>query len=227
MAANRLNFSAKRVAINKANAQIVTIVAVASVLTIFSLVAAKALWADQSFQSRLIHAKEQARNQLEANAQAVDQLMASYKDFEGKTTNIIGGSSTGNGPNDGDNASIVLDALPSQYDFPALTSSIEKIAGNLNLSIGDISGTDDEVNQQSTQASDSPQPVAMPFEFTIKSTDFAGAQNLLSVLERSIRPVQIQTLTLKGTDKQLDVTVQAQTYYQPGKVMSIKTETIQ
>lgn len=225
--ANKLNFSAKRVAINKANAQIVTIVAVASVLTIFSLVAAKTLWADQSFQARLIHAKEQARDQLEANSKAVDQLMASYRDFESKSTNIIGGSSVGNGPNDGDNASIVLDALPSQYDFPALTSSIEKIADSLNLSIGDISGTDDEVNQQGTQASDSPQPVPMPFEFTIKSTDFKGAQNLLSVLERSIRPIQIQMLTLKGTDKQLDVTVQAQTYYQPGKVMSIKTETIQ
>lgn len=225
--ANRMNFSAKRVAINKANAQIVAIVAVASVLTIFSLVAAKALWADQGFQARLIHAKEQARDQLEANSKAVDQLMASYKSFEGKTTNIIGGSNTGSGPNDGDNASIVLDALPSQYDFPALTSSIEKIAGNLNLTIGDISGTDDEVNQQGTPPSDNPQYVAMPFEFTIKGTDFTGAQNLLSVLERSIRPIQIQTLTLKGTDKQLDVTIQAQTYYQPGKVMSIKQETIQ
>ncbi|HVS58323.1 MAG TPA: type 4a pilus biogenesis protein PilO [Candidatus Saccharimonadales bacterium] len=224
--ANKIRFSAKRVAINKANAQIVTIVAVASVLTIFSLVAAKTLWAEQGFQSRLISAKEKARDQLNSNSKAVDSLMAAYKDFESQTTNIIGGSSSGTGSQDGDNATIVLDALPSQYDFPALTSSIQKIADSLNLKISDFSGTDEEVAQQGTQASDSPQAVAMPFSFTIQGANYGSVKSLIKMLEQSIRPIQIQNLTIKGTEQQMEVTIQAQTYYQPGKIMSIKTETI-
>lgn len=225
--ANKLNFSTKRVAISKANTQIMIVVAIASVLSVFALVAAKTLWSEQGAQARLIHAKEQARDQLKANVAAVDKLMASYKDFESQDPNIIGGKTTDRGDRGGDNAKIVLDALPSQYDYPALASSIQKIANNLHLNITDFSGTDDEVNQQATPPSSSPAPVAIPFQFTVDSANYDEVKRLIKTLEHSIRPIQIQQLTIKGSSDQMQATIAAQTFYQPGKVMSIRTEAIQ
>ena len=72
----------------------------------------------------LAKAKEKAHQQLDKNLKAFDSLVVSYKSFEGKSTNVIGGNASGTGDNDGKNSKIILDALPSSSDFPALTSSI-------------------------------------------------------------------------------------------------------
>lgn len=49
----KLDISAKHLAINKANSQIVAAVAIASFVTIFSLVAASSLWGQKGYQSRV------------------------------------------------------------------------------------------------------------------------------------------------------------------------------
>lgn len=67
--------SGKRLQISKANTTMVAVVAVASFVTMFSLVAAKALWDQRSFQARVITDKEVARNQLKTNVAAVDSLV--------------------------------------------------------------------------------------------------------------------------------------------------------
>ena len=119
--------SAKHLQINKANSNMVIIIAVAAFVVVFSLVASRALLEKSSYQRRVIAAKQKASNQLKANVEASKSLQASYKTFVSNPNNIIGGNPSGSGDNDGDNAKITLDALPSQYDFPALTSSLEKI----------------------------------------------------------------------------------------------------
>src|SRR5579884_4256983 len=102
----------KRVAISKANAQMVAVVAVASFVTVFCLVASRAVWSQNSYQARVTTAKEKAHQQLLKNIQAYGDLTSSYKAFISTPTNVIGGSPTGTGDNDGDNAKIILDALP-------------------------------------------------------------------------------------------------------------------
>ena len=128
--------SSKRLQIDKANASMVAFLAVAAFIAVFSLVASKALLSQRSYQSRVIAEKKKALTQLKTNNQAATELVAAYKSFVAAPENIIAGSASGSGDRDGDNAKIVLDALPSKYDFPALVTSIEKILkANTSLSL--------------------------------------------------------------------------------------------
>jgi hypothetical protein len=218
------NTSAKRVQIDKANARIVVIIAGASALVILSLVASKALLSQRAYQSRVIAEKTKALGQLKSNADAVQKLVISYSAFVGSLDNVLGGNSTGTGDRDGDNAKIVLDALPSKYDFPALATSLEKILTSSNYKIDAITGTDDEVRQQNT-TTPSPAPVEIPFQITV-SGNYGSIKDLLAILERSIRPIQIQTLEFSGNDNNLRATITAKTFYQPAKDLTITTKEV-
>ena len=140
-------FSTKRIAIDKAYATLVIAVAVAAFIIMFSLVASKALLGQRSYQAKVIHKKEIARDTLRDNILAAEQLNSSYQSFVNEPINAIGGNPKGDADRDGDNARIVLDALPSKYDFPALTSSLDQLLRGNGLTVVSIDGKDDEVTQ--------------------------------------------------------------------------------
>lgn len=215
----------KQMQINKANMRMVVAVAVSAAVVVFSLVASRALLQKRSYQAKVIGAKEKAVNQLEANIVAANQLTAAYQTFVSTSTNVLGGNPQGTGDKDGDNAKIILDALPSQYDFPALASSLEKILTSNNLKIDSITGTDDEIAQGQPHE-DGLQPIEIPFTIAV-TTNVDGAKNLVSVLQRSIRPINIRSIQITGSNSDLKVTIDAVTYYQPQKTVDIKTEVIQ
>jgi hypothetical protein len=218
--------STKRLAISKANAQMVGVVAAAAFVTVFCLIASNAVFSQNRYQARVISAKEKAHKQLQDNINNYSDLATAYKAFDNASTNIIGGTKDGKGDNDGSNSKIILDALPSSYDFPALASSIEKILADNNLKVTSITGTDDQVNQQSNTASATPQPVSIPFTFTISNASYASVNQLMTKLQQSIRPIQIDTLDASGSQNNMTVTVSAETYYQPGKNVSITKKVI-
>ncbi|MCA9333449.1 type 4a pilus biogenesis protein PilO [Candidatus Saccharibacteria bacterium] len=216
--------SAKRIQINKANTTMVAVVAISAFIVAFSFVASRALWIRRSYQNRVIAAKEQAADQLAANIAAADELKTAYQAFVSTPENVIGGSSSGTGERDGDNAKIILDALPSKYDFPALATSMENILKNKNYKIENISGSDDEIAQAAAEGLDSV-PVEMPFEISATG-DFKSIEDLMSILQRSIRPIRVQTVELTGNNSELTATVNAVTYYQPEKTLNIKTKVV-
>lgn len=224
--ASKLEISTKRLAISKANAQTVTVVGIAAFVTVFCLVASHAILSQTQYQSRVTKADTTAHQQLLKNIKAYKNLSAAYQAFNSESTNVIGGSSTGTGSNDGGNAKIILDALPSSYDFPALTSTIEKILTDENFTISGISGTDAQLTEQTNNSSATPQPVPIPFSFSVTGTNYTSIQQLMTTLQESIRPIQIDQLTISGTDNSLDVSVNAHTYYQPGKTLDITKQEV-
>jgi hypothetical protein len=253
MSARSLHGSTKRIQIDKANSTIVIAVGVAAFAVAFSLVSAKSLLARQSYQNKVITAQEKARDQLQANIEAVDDLKVKYTEFVNRQENIIKGMSTGNGERDGDNARIILDALPSKYDFPALASSLEKILVDRKYTIQTIGGTDDEATQNPDQAasgaasSSAPaaaQPAAatsttptatpatpgtaidMPFDLGAQGA-YKDMLALLDVFRYSIRPIYIQHLTLTAAEGgKVDLNVQGKSYYQPERTLNITEEVV-
>ncbi len=215
--------SLKRIQINKANTIMVASIAVAAFIVVFSLVASRALLSKRGYQSRVIDGKTTAVNQLEQNLDTVDELVVSYQAFVGTPDNVIGGNPSGSGEGDGDNAKIVLDALPSKYDFPALATSLEKILGK-KYQIDGITGTDDEVAQGNGTVT-APAPVDMPFEVGATG-NFTSIKDLLLIFERSIRPIKISKLEVNGSNSQLQITVNAKTYYQPEKTLSVQKKVV-
>lgn len=223
---SNLKLSSKRIQINKANVRVVAVVAAAVFITVFSLVAVKALWSQRGYQARVIEARTEARDQLEKNIAEAESLTQSYQGWVSEQQNVIGGSSTGSGERDGDNARIVLDALPSKYDFPALTTSIEKLVSSQNLSIESVTGTDDEVNQAANADNPQPTPVEMPITFTVKG-GYDNVKNLVNVLEKSIRPFHANSIKLQaGTTGDVSLTFEGKSYFQPEKSLQLKSEVV-
>lgn len=215
----------KRTLIGKANSSMVAATSIAAFVLVFGLVAGKALLSQMSYQSRVIEAKKDALKQIESDLKAVDSLKKSYTNFVGQAPNVLGGNPSGQGAQDGDNAKVVLDALPSRYDFPALTSSLEALISSQNLKILGISGTDEEATQGGQQTSGDPTAVPIPFQVQV-SGSYQSIQGFADLLLRSIRPFQIQGIEISGSESSMIADFRAQTYYQPEKKLSIEEEVV-
>ena len=217
--------SVKRLQIDRANARIVAYVSVAAFVLVFSLVATKTLINQAAYQNRVIGQKRTAVNQLKEDIAATGKLKTAYEAFTSTSQNVLGGVPSGTGSMDGNNAKIVLDALPSTYDFPGLTTSLETLLNQQSVKINSISGTDDEVAQSANQSSVSPKPVPIPFTVGVEG-GYADVQNVISSFEKSIRPIQLQTLSIVGSKDKVVLSVSAQTFYQPAKSLSVKKEVV-
>ncbi|MGH7157772.1 MAG: hypothetical protein ACREGD_01710 [Candidatus Saccharimonadales bacterium] len=216
----------KRSLISKANSSMVVATSIAAFVLVFGLVGGRALVSQVAYQNKVIGAKKEALKQIEADLEAVDSLKNSYRDFVADDPNVLGGDTDGQGPQDGDNAKLILDALPSRYDFPALTTSLEALITSQNLKILGISGTDEEASKGGLQTSGAPEAVAMPFQLQV-SGSYQSIQGLTSLLLRSIRPFQVLSLELAGGETSMTATFEAQTYYQSEKTLSIEDEVVQ
>ncbi len=217
-----LQNTTKRLQIDKANATIVLVVGITAFIVVSSLIFCKALLAQRSYQSKVIKAQNTAKKQLKEDLDSVSTLKVQYQAFADQAQNIIGGSSGGTGDHDGDNARIVLDALPSKYDFPALATSIDKLLTNSGIKVNSITGSDDEVAQSQSVATE---PVEIPISLGV-SGSYASVKNFVSLLERSIRPIQVKTVTFSGNETDLSVSVTASTSYRPAKTLNIKEEVV-
>ncbi len=217
--------SIKQNLINKANTTIVVVTASACFLIVFSIVASVQLVGQLSYQNRVIGAKKEALQTLKADIEATESLTTSYNAFINTSQNAIGGNPNGTGPQDGNNEKIVLDALPSSYDFPALATSLENILVSQAQAIQGISGVDDSINQAASQTSPSPVAQAMPFELSVKGS-YDGMRNVVVALERSIRPIKVKTITMNGNKSEITMVVNAETYFQPQKSLKITTKVI-
>jgi len=221
----RPNLSAKRISIDKTNASLIVIVSVAAFLVVFSLVAIRALYSQLTYQSRVINQKKITLVQVEENIQEVEKLNVAYQEFSGSTVNALGGNPKGTGDRDGENPRIILDALPSKYDFPALNTSLDKLVKSGGFQLTAISGTDDEINQSTNQSSVTPTQVDMPFQLEAL-INISDGKRFLELFERSIRPIQLQQLTISSQEGKLKVEMTAKTYFQPEKKLNVTEEVV-
>jgi len=223
----RLKLSIKHIQADKANKLVIVSTAIAVAVCVFGFFIMRGLVLRRNHQAKVITAKETAVKQLKSNLDSTKQIVDAYKVFTGSSINILGGNAdpAATGEKDGDNARLILDALPSKYDFPALATSLEKILLDNNYQIDSITGTDDEVAQSAVLSQATPQPVEMPFGFSVRSA-YPGVEQLVSLLERSIRPFKFDSIELTGTDVDILLTIKAKTYYQPEKALSVTKKVV-
>lgn len=217
--------SMKRLEIDKSNSTIMIMLAITCFLVVFTAFASRALLSQRAYQSRVISEKQKAVDQLVANNKAASELSDSYRQFVSGSTNIIEGSATGKGNRDGDNARIILDALPSKYDFPALATSLDKLFTVPGVEVSSVAGTDDELNQASKVGTEST-TVEIPFSLSASGSP-ENIQKLFNVLDRSIRPIHITKLNLSAGGGTLSVQVTAKTYYQPESIIQYQTKVVE
>lgn len=232
--------SEKQIQIDKTMDNMFTIAAVAIFVTIFCLFTAHDLWSKLVFQNHIITAKSTAKNQLNEDVASANKLTTAYENFNQSQVNLLGAQVTGK---DNDNAKIVLDALPSSYDYPALISSLYNLLGSEGVTVNSIGGSDQSATlgagsstsaaatatpTSSTVASATPSSdtsIAMPFTFSV-SGPYQNIQNVITTFEKSIRPFQITALSLSGDQSNISLSVSAQTFFQPSTKFNITQESV-
>jgi Tfp pilus assembly protein PilO len=217
--------SLKKLQIDQATRNMIIAASVASFITIFCVIAGHSLLTLLSYQNKVITARQKALNQLNVDVTATKQLTSSYNNFNNSSPNLLGSPITGNNGNNGNNAKIILDSLPSQYDFPALATSLQALLSNRGVTVVGIGGTDSSAGSSGSQSTSSSGPVAIPVTFTV-SGPYQNVQNLISATQSSIRPIQIQTLSLSGDQNNITLSATAQTFYQPAVKFNISSETV-
>jgi hypothetical protein len=223
------SLSKTRLKISQAQSNATVLIAVAVAICVFSLVSAKALLSQATYQRKVLHERRLTLTTLANDKTAAATLISQYQQvFENSDPiNIIGGkndTSTSAVPPDGDNARIILDSLPTSYDFPALISSVSSILANASISNPSINGTDQSATT-SSEASVNPLPA--PIQLSVGGTGtYTSVQKVIKDFERSTRPFDITNIQLSGGASSMTFSLQLTTYYQPAKTFNVTTQEV-
>lgn len=199
----------KRQLIKKSGSTVVIAMAISAIIVAFSLVTINYLWDLSQHNKRVIKEKSAASNILEQNVENIELIQNNFTVLEaGDTTSAV-----------------ILDALPSKYDFPALTTSLESLVKRSGLTLNSFSGDDEE--DAALQIQTQPAPIEIPFTLNV-SGSYSNIQKFVKNLEVTIRPMKIVRMELKGSsDSAMKATVSVITYYQPATSLEVETRILQ
>lgn len=226
---SRLTGLKKRQQIENAGRMMFIWVAVAAVAVSFCVATGQYLFTKWDYNNKILSKKYTAAQTLAnniSNAQklktAVDDLVAN-QDLASVKTN----------PDD-PNIKSVLDALPTTFDPAALATSLQQvILSRSGVSIEsitvppdpDTTGTGSTTATAPTTSQAATGPQEIKFSFVVTGT-YDKIKNLVLDLERTIRPIKINNLTLNGTDANLRASFDASTYYQAPQSVTLGSEVV-
>ena len=214
----------KQSQIDSSSKKMIIYASVATFLFFFTLVSGRTLLSKMNYQNRVINAKNTALNNSMKDVAINDSLISAYNSFIRTPTNLLGGSSTGSGSIDGNNAKLILDSMPSEYDFPALATSLQKLLNSTGVNIGNLSGSDSSVGVTTSlpgqNSLSSTGAVSMPFSFSVTGT-LDSVNKTLAIFESSIRPFQFSKISISGGNNNLTLDAKAETYYLPAEAFSV------
>jgi len=199
----------KREKIQQANSTTLIVVAVASVVVSMMLVMGNFLLKQKSYNDHVYKEKKIARDTLRQNVINARELENKYKDIEDSKSLA--------------NSQTILDALPGNYDNPALRTSIESLVKRNSLSIESLTSIDQEgkVKEQSI----TPRPMEMPYNITVVGS-YDKIRNFVTDLERTIRPMKVDTVSITGSDTDMKAELNVTTYFQPTREIGLTTKEV-
>lgn len=209
MAASIEKPGTKREKINQANSTVFIAVALASVVVMFSAISIKFLLTRMGYNSRVISAKSQARDQIHDNVQNLDALTEQFAQLDTSATT---------------NSKILLHALPPSYDYPALATFVESLAQQSGVSAPGSVGQDISASALSSAITSS--PVEIPLSIEVNGSYDSIAQFIKNT-ELSIRPILISNVEYSGTNTQMKAVITATTYYQPARDLGVGKKEVQ
>jgi len=188
-------------------------VIVAAVAISISLVVMKFLFDLWGYNARVQSAQRESLTTLEENIEIYDNLVPWYQ-----------GLTQADGTPADPDPEIVNNALPEQYDFPALASSIEKLADSSGVNLLSLQGVDEEGSAPGP--SHQPEPYEIRFSAEVGGS-YEDIQVFMSTLDLSIRPFQVKEIELTGSDDDLTADILLVTFFQPEQNLNFPERTVQ
>lgn len=234
MAANKDVAIRKRQQIAGANKTMFVWVAAISVVVGFSAVGALFLTQKMLFNEKVLSEKSKTATTLVKNNKVIDDLKAKIRVLNTNQALMDSRAKTDDQP-----LQVVLDALPSDANSTALGSSLqEKLIPGAGITIESFSMdtvqgietqlSDDVQNASSSSASASEGQNQINFRFAVSasSDNPTPLKELLQRLERSIRAIDITSLTIETQGQKIVLSVEGHAFYQPAKTVELKDKTV-
>jgi Tfp pilus assembly protein PilO len=206
--ASKATGETKRQLIKKSSSAIVGATAIAAIVASFSIVTINFLWNLSRHNESVITEKQKASRTLEENVENIEPLQNSFRILESGDVNSV----------------TVLDALPSKYDFPALATTMESLAIRSGLTLSEFSGND--LEGEAAQQSTTPNPIEIPFTMVVQG-EYQDIQEFIDNLGKTIRPLVVKSMELKGSDSSMKASLSIVTYYQPATDLNLTTKVVQ
>lgn len=221
----------KRQQITAANRTMFIWVAVASVVVGAAAVGVLFLTQLAFFNERVLAEKTKTASTLDKNLKVIDDLKDQVRLIN--TNQALRDSMA---PGETQPIQVVLDALPADANSSALGASLQKkllddprlVLDSIRLD--SVAGVEDEGNSSVVDASDvqeeSDNAIHFSFSVSVAAADVGALKDLLQRLERSVRAIDVTTLTIEGRGTRVAMSVEGDAFYEPAKTVKLKNKVV-
>lgn len=209
----------KRQQIYKSGRTMFAWVAGASVIAGFAVVVAGFLIQRIVFESKVVVEKQNTVNTLQANNKAVDKLRD-----EIRVLNTNAALSSVKLNDNEEPLRVVLDALPADNNALALGASVQSLVARTSdvklesFQVGEDVATGDDTAKLGSSVKGVQQ---IPFTMSISAANPDALRDVLKNLEKSIRVIDIDAMTIEQGDSRVVMTVNGHGYYLPAKTIQL------
>lgn len=222
----------KRQQIANANRMMFIWVAGISAIVGFAIVASLFLLQKAWFNEKILGEKSKTATTLTKNNQVIGDLKNQVRVLN--TNEALKSSMTAG---EDQPIQVVLDALPAEANSSALGSSLqEKFLSdpaltieslNVDPVVGIEADADADVQDASSVfATGGENQITFRFSVSTDVNNASALKELLQKLERSIRAIDIQSLTIETQGAKLVLGVNGRAFYEPAKTVDLKDKTV-
>jgi hypothetical protein len=221
----------KRQQISNANRMMFMWVAAVSAVVGIAIVGSILLYQKAAFNERVLAVKDKTVATLRDNNEVIPELEDKIREM-----NTNQALTDAMGPNQTQPIRVVLDALPSEANSPALGSSLQ--AKFLNdpalriesLNVDPVAGIESQsannVQDASSTSTTGENQITFRFSVSVDITNANALKDLLQRLERSIRAIDITSLKVEAQSNRLVLSVEGRAFYEPAKTVQLQEKTV-
>lgn len=195
-----------------AHKQLVMLIAFAGSAILVTFIIGHNLWDKTIYQYKVNEEAAKYEAILKENVAAISKIKNNVNALKADDALNLGNLKT----DDKTPLQVVLDALPTSSDNITLGSSLQNkvfLHSKANVSLA-VSGADNKEKSSKKGTGVEVKPSSMKFNATITGS-VSAVKDTLETMERTIRPINITDLDIRGTDDAMTVDAKAKTYYAP------------
>lgn len=218
--------SRKRQQISQANRMMFVWIAGVSVVVGISIVLIIFLVQKIWYGERVIAEKNKTVSVLEKNLENVDALRDNVRVLN-TNENLSDSRLTDSDPP----LQPILDALPASANATALASSLQTkllagVPGVVVETINVESTNNEEGSEDASVSENGANQIGFTFSVSTDSNNYTALRQVLEKLEKSIRPINVTSLSVEGQGSRLIMTVTGVSYYNPAQEIELSSKVV-
>lgn len=213
----------KRQQISKANRTMFLWVVIASAVIGVAVVSTVFLTQRLFFNERVLLKKQETVSTLRENNDTIETLKDEIRAINTNQALLDSRASNEDQP-----LQVILDALPSDANSTALGASLQEVLLKVpdvtleSLSVDSVESDDSDIATETTTDN----AIGFTFTISVPRADSDNLKQLLVRLERSIRAINVISLSVEAQGGRMLMSVAAEAYYEPAKSATLKEETV-